>query len=182
MHIIVIRHGETVMNIDGRVQGSKGPNEPLTAHGVEQITTLRDALLVSPSTIYASPLLRTQQTAAILNERFNVPIVSRPELVERDFGTLSGMLKSAIDPVLVEEDLEGRYDYRPYGGESVEDVRQRVLSFLSDLPLATDETVLVITHRGVIRVLYDLFPTQVHPEEVLPATMHSFEITALPST
>jgi probable phosphoglycerate mutase len=180
MHLIVIRHGETLMNIDGRLQGSKGPNEPLTTHGVEQITRLRDALLVTPTSIFASPLLRTQQSAAILNERFLVPIVTRPELMERDFGSLSGALKSTIDPQLMEDDLEGHYDYRPYGGESVEDVKRRVLAFLSGLPLATDETVLVLTHRGVIRVLYDLFPTQVHPEEVLPATVHSFLITALP--
>lgn len=180
MQLIVIRHGETLMNIDGRLQGSKGPNEALTENGLREAKALRDGLLVTPKIIYASPLLRTQQTAKIINERFNVTIENREELVERDFGSLSGKHKSTIDPKILELDLEGRYDYHPFGGESVSDVKMRVIKFLSTLPLETTETVIIVTHRGVIRVLYDLYPDHVHPEEVLPGTMHSFLVTKLP--
>ena len=181
MHIIVIRHGETDLNRENRLQGSKGPNPHLNPVGKKMVEELRDALLVTPTTIYASPLLRTQETARILNEQFQIPIIPVPELMERDFGTLSGKFRSEIDPKLMETDLEGKYDYRPYGGESVDDVRARILRFLSTLPLRSDDTVLLVTHRGVIRLLYDLFPESVLSNEVLPASKHAFDITSLPA-
>lgn len=180
MQLIVIRHGETVMNVENRLQGSKGPNEGLSAAGKKMVERLCDELMVTPTTMYVSPLMRTQETAAILNERFHAPIIFAPELMERDFGTLSGKLRSEIDPALVESDLEGTYDYHPYGGESVADVKARVLAFLFTLPLASDETVFLITHRGIVRILYDLFPVDVSGEEIVPASKHVFDITSLP--
>ena len=180
MQLIVIRHGETALNKENRLQGSREPNEGLTPTGKKTVERLRDELMVTPTVIYASPLARTQETAAILNERFHAPILSAPELVERDFGMLSGKLRSEVDPTLVESDLEGTYDYHPYGGESVADVKARVLAFLSTLPLASDETVFLITHRGIIRILYDLFPIDVSGEEIVPASKHVFDITSLP--
>ena len=182
MQLIVIRHGETKMNVDNRLQGSKGRNEGLTPAGKKMVETLRDKLMITPKSMYVSPLVRTQETAAILNERFNVPITLSPELVERDFGSLSGKLRSEIDPALVESDLEGKYDYRPYGGESVDDVRTRILRFLGTLPLSSRETVFIVTHRGIVRVLYDLFPVDVSGEEVVPASKHVFDIDKLPET
>ena len=180
MQLIVIRHGETVMNVENRLQGSKGPNEGLSVAGKRMVERLRDELMVFPHMMYVSPLRRTQETAVILNERFHAPIVLTPELMERDFGTLSGKLRSEIDPALVESDLEGTYDYHPYGGESVADVKARVLAFLFTLPLASDETVFLITHRGIVRVLYDLFPLSVSGEEIVPASKHVFDISSLP--
>ena len=180
MKLIVIRHGETSMNVDGRIQGSRGPNEPLTQNGIKQVQALRDGLSVAPSALYASPLIRAQETANIINERFNLQVITKEELVERDFGSLSGKYKNTIDQTLIAQDLAGAYDYRPYGGESVEDVIARVVNFLRMLPLESDETALVITHRGVIRVLYDLYPTPKRPEDVLPGTIHEFLIDRLP--
>ena len=180
MQLIVIRHGETDLNKENRLQGSKGPNMGLNPAGEKMVAELRDTLLVTPTKMYVSPLERTQETAYILNARFHVPMILVPELMERDFGSLSGQLRTNIDPKLVEADLEGKYDYRPFGGESVEDVRTRVLAFLATLPLVTDETVFLITHRGVVRLLYDLFPNAGLSNEVLPASKHSFCVTELP--
>ncbi len=180
MHIVLIRHGETALNKENRLQGSKGPNEGLTPAGVAMVERLRDELMIDPDAMYVSPLRRARETAEILNGRFRVPIVLVPQIVERDFGSLSGRLRSEVDPKLVELDLEGRYDYRPFGGESVDDVRARVLSFLSTLPLSSDRTVFMVTHRGIVRLMYDLFPGMAAGEEVLPASKHAFEIDALP--
>lgn len=180
MLLIVIRHGETDMNREQHLQGSKGPNVGLNTAGVKMVETLRDGLLVAPNEIYASPLLRTQETATIINERFHVPIITSPLLVERDFGTLSGKPWSEMDPIIIQNDLEGVYDYRPFGGESAVDVRARIISFLETLPLSNNETNFLITHRGVIRMMYDLFPGQSRSNEVLPASKHAFEVTKLP--
>ena len=180
MQIIVIRHGETRLNKENRLQGSKGENEGLTQEGKSMVEKLRDTLLLSPTTMYISPLARTQETASILNERFHAPIVLVPELVERDFGTLSGKLRSDVDPKILEDDLEEKYDYHPYNGESIGDVKERVVSFLSTLPLSSNETVFFVTHRGIVRVLYDLYPNNVLSSEVLPASKHAFHINSLP--
>lgn len=180
MQLIVIRHGETDMNREQHMQGSKGPNVGLNSAGKSMVEMLRDGLLVAPTEIYASPLLRTQETAAIINERFHVPIITSPLLVERDFGTLSGKPWNEVDPEIVKNDLEEKYDYRPFGGESADEVRARVMAFLKTLPLATNETAFIVTHRGIIRMLYDLFPDQSVSNEVLPASKHVFEVTKLP--
>jgi broad specificity phosphatase PhoE len=168
------------MNKEGRLQGSKGPDLPLNEAGRGDITKLRDALMLSPKALYVSPLLRAKETANILNERFHVPIILIPEIMERDFGTLSGKLRNEIDPELVEDDLEGHYDYRPYGGESAEEVRARILHFLRTLPVDRDDPIILITHRGIIRILYDLFPSDAIPEMILPASKHFFDIRTFP--
>lgn len=177
MKLIVIRHGETNLNKEDRLQGSKGANEGLNANGRMMITQLCDELLLIPEIIYASPLLRTQETAQILNSRFCVSIVNAPELVERDFGSLSGKLRSEIDPTLVEKDLEGRYDYRPFGGESVAEVTSRVQRFTESLLDKNENVVMLVTHRGVIRVLYDLYPTDAFAENIIPGSKHVFDIS-----
>ncbi len=177
MQLVVIRHGETDLNKEDRLQGSKGPDLPLNETGVAQVTALRDALLVTPDIIYASPALRTTQTAQILNERLKKEIRFTPQLMERDFGSLSGKLRSEIDPSLVEADLEGRYDYRQYGGESVEDVTKRLQTFVAELHIQPEQTVLLVTHRGVIRILYDLYPMNASDESIVPASKHTFRIS-----
>lgn len=182
MKLVVIRHGETDLNREDRLQGCVGPDPELNAAGKEQAAHLCDTLTLAPVHIYTSPLLRAQQTSALLEACFHVPITKHDELRERDFGSLSGKLRSEIDPKLVQDDLEGCYDYRPFGGESVDDVRDRLLRFLGALPLASDDTAIVVTHRGIIRILYDLYPNGAVPEMILPASSHFFEITELPKT
>lgn len=180
MNLIVIRHGETDMNKEGRLQGSKGPDLPLNESGKTGVEHLRDVLVLHPKVLYTSPLLRAQQTAAILNERFHIPIILVPELMERDFGSLSGKLRNEVSKALVEDDLEGHYDYRPFGGESSANVRARILRFLRTLKAEENEPVILITHRGVIRILYDLFPDAAIPELILPASKHFFDIKEIP--
>lgn len=177
MKLIAIRHGETNLNKENRLQGSKGPNEGLNESGREVIENLRNSLLLVPEIIYASPLQRTQETANILNKRFDVGIVLSEALMERDFGTLSGKLRTEINQQLVEDDLEGHYDYRPYGGESVEEVTTRVSQFIESLRLHKEEIVMLVTHRGIIRILYDLYPNDAFAENITPGSKHIFDIT-----
>jgi broad specificity phosphatase PhoE len=180
MQLIVIRHGETDLNREDRLQGCIGPNPGLNELGREGVARLRDSLTVNPVHIYTSPLIRARETAQILNERFHTEVTVHEDLKERDFGSISGKLRSEVDPKLVEDDLEGSYDYRPFGGESAEEVCARVLRFLGSIPLSSNSVAIVVTHRGIIRILYDLYPDGVLPEMILPASEHLFEISELP--
>ena len=141
------------------------------------VQELRDTLLITPQIIYASPLLRTQETAHILNERFHLPIIMAPLLRERDFGTLSGKKRSEVDQKLVQDDLEGHYDYHPFGGESVEDVRARIMQFTESLKAQEENIVMLVTHRGVIRILYDLYPSDAFGETITPGSTHIFTLS-----
>ena len=175
MKLIVIRHGETDLNKENRLQGSEGVNLPLNAAGQTMVEQLSNDLLISPEVIYASPLVRTQETAQILNKRFQVPIVTVPEIRERNFGTLSDKPRCEVDQQIILDDLEGHYDYRPYGGESVEEVTKRVREFVESLKTKKESSVMLVTHRGVIRILYDLYPNNVIGANIVPASKHIFE-------
>ncbi len=181
MKLVIIRHGETEMNKEERLQGSRNKDIPLNDEGRKEVARLRDELLIFPQKIYTSPLIRAKQTALIINERFNVPLIEDPLLVERDFGTLSGKQKSEVDQNILNADLEERYDYHPFGGEDVGDVRKRVMQFLAQLNLENDETNFIVTHRGIIRLFYDVFPLSATSSEVINASKHIFEIKKLPA-
>ena len=178
MKIVFIRHGETDLNKELRLQGQREPDLSLNETGRVEVARTRDALLDTPSRIFASPLKRTTETAHIIMKRFPaIPLIFADDLKERDFGSLSGKLRSEVAPEILENDLEGRYDYRPFGGESIDEVIERIKHFLNGLPLETNETIFVVTHRGIIRILYDLFPNELSGGPVVPASVHILELT-----
>ncbi|HTR55576.1 MAG TPA: histidine phosphatase family protein, partial [Kofleriaceae bacterium] len=62
MHILLVRHGETAWNREGRYQGRT--DTPLSETGVEQVCALRDRLAQVPiSVAVSSPLSRARTTA-----------------------------------------------------------------------------------------------------------------------
>lgn len=177
MKIVFIRHGETDLNKELRLQGQREPDLSLNETGKAEVARTRDNLTEIPSRIFASPLTRTKETAHIIMERFPAtPLIFSDDLKERDFGSLSGKLRSEVAPEILENDLEGRYDYRPFGGESIDEVIVRIKHFLNSLPLETNETIFVITHRGIIRILYDLFPNELSGGPVVPASVHTLTL------
>lgn len=165
MKIYFVRHGQTVSNKKGTVTGHI--DSPLSDEGVEQ--TKKTALEISSnfSYIYCSDLLRCKQTAEILNQKLNLSIQYDARLRERDFGSLSGKKFSEIDSTgkVKERDKNQLYNYRPYGGESVEDVKKRLFNFINDLSRKkTQGKILVVTHGGIIRLLHNILDNQVHGE------------------
>jgi probable phosphoglycerate mutase len=175
MELIIMRHGETELNKDGRFQGCREPDLPVTPEGRTIVAANALRLPEHIMRIYVSPSRRTRETAEIVNTRFHLPLEERTELRERDFGSLTGTYKKDTDSALIQADDELRYDYRPFGGESVDDVRTRVQHFLEEIRARGEKRVLAVTHRGIIRILYSLFPDRVQ-DEIAPASLHFFEI------
>ena len=85
-------------------------------------------------------------------------------------------MRSEIDQKIILDDLEGHYDYRPYGGESVENVTDRIKKFLESLRARTESNIMLVTHRGIIRILYDLYPSSVTAESITPGSKHVFDL------
>ena len=96
MKLYFIRHGQTDFNKAHRLQGVKF-NEPLNTIGEQEMKDVLPSLPTDFEVIFASPLARVQMSAEIIANHFNKPIITREELVERNFGSLAGKTWDEIE-------------------------------------------------------------------------------------
>jgi len=130
MKIFIVRHGETDSNKLRFLQGQK-IDDSLNQEGIRQVNELAEGLKTQHyDVIFASPLKRAFETAQIIAKGRNLAIHTSEKIKERDYGSLSGKTWEELDTetgsepgTLRKKDFEQQYDYRPYGGESVEDVK-----------------------------------------------------------
>lgn len=74
MSIFIVRHGQTDLNLKKKIQGRV--DSPLNESGKKQASETREKLLnVNIDLIICSPLLRTKETANIINKDRNIPII-----------------------------------------------------------------------------------------------------------
>ncbi len=157
--MLLIRHGETPWNAAGRWQGHADPG--LTEAGREQAQAVARALAAEAQRpwayIVASDLARAQETATAIASALRLTIVSDRRLRELDVGSWSGLTRGEIeerDPEMLRAFESGEPTIRPGGGESRIEIRERVLAFARDLAeRQPGESVIVVTHLGVIRAL-----------------------------
>lgn len=175
MKIYFVRHGQTESNERGTVTGQN--DSPLTDEGIRQAQNTLKEIIDDYSEIYSADLIRCKQTAEIINQKFDLQIKFDSRLRERDFGLLAGKKFEDIDStgIIKEKDMNQQYDYRPYGGESVEDVKERVFSFIKDIQNnKKDKKILVVTSGGIIRLLHFILKGEVH-EKIHNSSIHEFE-------
>lgn len=154
MKVYVMRHGRTVWNEKGRVQGwSKNRLSKSGKEGVElQAEKYKN---VKFDLIFSSPLMRTMQTANIMNKFHNVPIIKDERLIEINKGTFAGRWKKTISP----EEQNLRFE-NPHavGMESFDEVFERLKNFVSDFKEKFNGgDFLIITHSKVTDILVSLF-------------------------
>lgn len=179
MKLIFVRHGQTDFNLQGRPQGQE-MDIPLNETGINQVEAASEFVPTDIDFIISSPLKRTKQTAEILNKTLSKPIEFNDDIKEMSFGSLAGKLWEEIEAETGDMDIQQRhkdlqFDYREYGGESIEDLKQRLLKFVTETKdKYPDKKILVATHGGVIRTLHLLYPLKEKPE-VNNATIHAFD-------
>ena len=79
--LFLIRHGQTIWNVEGRYQGSK--DTELTSVGVRQAKLAAKYLSkVNFSKIYSSPLKRALSTANIISKKNGPGVIIRDDLAE----------------------------------------------------------------------------------------------------
>ena len=155
--LIVVRHGETAWNVDTRIQGHL--DIPLNATGLWQARQLGDALAGEAiSAIYTSDLLRARRTAQAVADATGAALVDEPGLRERAFGSFQGRTFAEVETEHPEQARRWRQrdpDYAPDGGESLRVLRERVVDTTHRLAARhPGELVLLVTHGGVLDVLY----------------------------
>jgi broad specificity phosphatase PhoE len=136
--LLLVRHGETDWNADGRLQGHT--DRPLTDFGRRQARQLAEELEREElEAIYSSDLARARETAEIVGERLELPVVLDADLREKDWGNWEGL--TAVERDRVE-----------FVGESTEAHQERMLHALRRIAERhPDGHVLVVTHGGSMR-------------------------------
>ena len=155
--ILAVRHGETAWNRASRIQGHTDID--LNPHGRWQAEQL--ALALSDQDIaacYASDLSRARATAQAVATRHGLPVHTHAGLRERCFGAFEGRTWIELEAAHPVETLAWRKrepDFAPPGGESLLQLRERVVNTVSELAARhPGEQVLVVAHGGVLDILY----------------------------
>ena len=144
LELWLVRHGETTCSRDGILAG--WDDVPLTEKGVAQAEAVRPVLNGSPfASVWSSDLRRAIHTALLA---WGQPVAD-PRLREINFGELEGKRWETLEHSYKKAlfDFEA---FDPPGGETLEQLRERVAGFLSELPAGRH---LLFTHGGVIRLL-----------------------------
>lgn len=155
--LLIIRHGETVWNQQGRMQGQH--DSPLTPTGLQQARQLARRLKeVSFTALYSSDLGRAHQTARCIADASGHEVISDAGLRERHFGIFEGLTNNEIKLRHPQEhELFAKRDaeYAMPGGESGNDFRDRVVVTLERIAERhTNETIVVVSHGLVLDALY----------------------------
>jgi len=158
MRVMLARHGETSWNVEGRHQGQTF-DIPLSDAGRAQARALAVRFAGEPVVrAVASPLLRARQTAEIALGGRAPMLACDPRFMEISHGEWEGRLATEIretHPELQRDWRERPETVRFPGGETLLDVQDRAWpAFVQACEgLSEDETLLLVSHDGVNRVL-----------------------------
>ena len=147
--LLLIRHGETEWNTEGRIQGFRDIG--LSERGRRQAQVLARHLQGRPlDAIYASDLSRAIETAEPLARERGAAVRIDPRLKERGFGLFEGHTYAEAEANWPQEYAIWRQrdpGHAVPGGESYRDARVRVLAVLGEIAQRhAGQTVAIVTH------------------------------------
>ncbi|KAF8041250.1 hypothetical protein BT93_B3244 [Corymbia citriodora subsp. variegata] len=181
--IVVVRHGETEWNADGRIQGHL--DVELNENGRRQATAVGEKLSREGkiSAIYSSDLKRALETAnSIATACGGLEVIKDPDLRERNLGELQGLqlrAASSVCPEAYKAFLSNKMDQEiPGGGESIDQLYQRCTTCLQNISMKhKGERVVVVTHGGVIRSLHRRASPKERSGKVLNTSVNIFHLS-----
>lgn len=161
--IYLARHGQDLDNAAGILNGRR--DQPLTILGQNQAHQLAEKILetgIRFDKIYSSPLQRAFETAQIISMAMGMSHPEKMEqLIERDFGTMSGKAAREIESLCAPDILKTAtitYFLSPEGAETFPQLLARAAKLLEQLASQTDdETILLVTHGDFGKMLYAAF-------------------------
>ncbi len=153
--VLFVRHGQTPTT--GASLPGRAPNLHLAEKGVAQAeaAAARIGALKSVAAVYASPMERTQETAAPIARARKLRVRKAAGLIECDFGRWTGK-KLADLRKLPEWKTVQRYPsgFRFPGGESFSEMQSRAVDATHDLVAAhRGETIVAVSHADVIKAV-----------------------------
>jgi probable phosphoglycerate mutase len=159
MKLLLVRHGQSVANAEGRIQGQV--DSPLNELGRKQARALAARLHTEDwalAAVYSSDLSRAAETAAILGAAYGLPVLEDIRLREYDLGVLNNMMWNEIEARYPDiwRGLHHRPDWVPLPGEEGKDVfHARIASVLTDIGAKHDESdaVAVVSHGASLGMI-----------------------------
>ncbi len=154
--IILVRHGQTEWNRQERFRGWVDIDLDETGLRQAEAVAARVARW-EVAAIYSSPLRRAVATAQIIANRLSLPVVPLEGINDMNFGIWQGLSIGEVKENYPE--LFDLWRYNPQRleipqGESLEDVRKRVVATIDELTARHESaTVALVTHRVVCKVL-----------------------------
>lgn len=147
----LVRHGQTDWNLERRYQGHS--DVPLNATGLQQASLAAEALAGRHyAAIYSSDLRRARTTAEIIAQRLGMEVILDPRLREVNFGAWEGLVAAQIHerfPVAWNARLTDTQHARPPGGESVQDVAERMWAALDEFTARQPHHPLIVVSHGL---------------------------------
>jgi 2,3-bisphosphoglycerate-dependent phosphoglycerate mutase len=153
--IMLVRHGETAWNAEGRIQGQL--DIPLNSNGLTQAEAVGQRLAAENfDSIYSSDLNRAYRTAVPVGQ--NRSITRRVELREQHLGVLQGLTHAEAKdrhPEAWHSFANRSSEQRIDGGETLEIFARRVMDFIGEcIRKHAGERLLLVTHGGVLDIVY----------------------------
>lgn len=152
-NIYLVRHGKTHWNTIGKIQGFK--ESELNQEGLLQGKKVAEYFKkIHIDKIYTSPLSRAYDTANLINKNHQLQLKEVDLLKEMCFGDWEGLKKDEI----TDQDKYMTWLKTPElvqipGGENLESLRLRARKFISSLDFSSDETIVLVSHSAMIKML-----------------------------
>lgn len=156
--VILVRHGETHWNREGRIQGYHS-DSPLTDTGLVQARAVAARLAGEGiDALYSSDLGRTRQTVEPIAVATRIAAVVEPGVRERNYGIFEGRTFAEVEQVFPDEFAKYRTrdpNYSIQGGESAVQFRDRIIKALAGIAERhPGQRSVVVTHGGVVGSMY----------------------------
>lgn len=158
--ILLLRHGETLWNAEGRIQGHR--DSPLSPEGLVQAERLAARIAAEhPDLLYVSDLGRTRQTVAPIERATGLIARVDPALRERCYGVFEGRTWPEIErefPTQYAEHQSGSALAKAEGGESLREFSDRAVGALTRIAMEAETggyaRVAIMSSGGVLGMLY----------------------------
>ena len=168
----LIRHGESVSNQAGRVQGQADVElSDLGKQQAEQVAAWSRTIAAAPGRtvigeIWSSPLRRARETAAAIAATLGLEVLVEERLAELHAGIFQGHLWADLEatfPAEVARWRSGDVDYRIPGGESRAQLAARGRAALESLAARDTPGMIVVAHGGVLTAALGSMLGREHP-------------------
>lgn len=169
MRQYLVRHGESVYNVESRVQGQA--DVPLSDLGRRQAESLAGWTRGLPADvtideIWSSPLARARETATAIAAALGLPLLIEEGLAELHAGIFQGHLWADLEAAFPDEVARwrsGDADYAIPGGESRAGLAARGRASLEKLAQRPAQHMIVVAHGGVLTAALGSLLGRTHP-------------------
>lgn len=172
----VMRHGEAHSNVNGIMDKGLDLTNHLTTKGVEQVeAAAKELKSKNIDLIFASPVLRGKETAAIVGKELGLEVILDERLKENDMGIYHGKTREEYFSAFPTSFVQ--FDARPEGGETHREMMNRTMAAIMDFESRYEgKIILLVTHGGPVRMLHAgcelLTEEEVVSDEASSATLY----------